>query len=126
MKREDTPARIVGIVYGFCPQGCGQTLQVDGIGTVSCYAPSCPRPDSVHLLLQDPETEHLVMVGEFGYTIQHPLRERVHGELFECSVHAEVSDTVDMYMGEPGRYRVTWTEDRELKWELLEGPDGDE
>lgn len=114
-------------VAGCCPQGCGETLQRRGSdGVVWCGARDCPRPDSVHLVLQDPETEHVVSVGEFGYTIQHPLRERVHGALFECSVHADVSNTVDERMGEPGRYRVTWTEDRELKWELLEGPTDDE
>lgn len=113
MNRDDVPARIVGIVYGFCPQGCGQTLQVDGIGTVSCYAPSCPRPDSVHLLLQDPETEHVVSVREDGYTTRHPLRERVNDALFSCVVHAEAHDmaTEKAGRGELGEYRVTAVED---------------
>lgn len=106
-------------VAGFCPMGCGKTLHIRWRGIVECRAKDCPRPDAVTVILADPETEHLVVVGEFGYTIQHPLRERVHGALFECSVHADVSDTVDMYVGKPGKYRVTWTEDRELKWEFL-------
>ena len=117
----DDGRRIVGIVYGSCPMGCGQTLQVDGLGSVTCYSANCPRPDAVQVLLADVETEHLVLVGSplFSYTIQHPLKERLEGQLFQCPVAAEVSDTVHQRMEEPGVYRVSRGDDRQLYWELI-------
>lgn len=121
MNRDDVPGRIVGIVYGYCPMGCGQTLQVDGLGTVSCYASQCPRPDALAVILANPETEHLVQVGLTNYTIQHPLRERAEGLLFECPVFPAVSDTVHLKMGDPGLYRVGpyMPGDGALRWERI-------
>lgn len=99
--------RIVGVVFGVCPMGCGQTLQVDAIGTVSCYAPTCPRPDALALILQDRETEHVVTIHPDGsWTLRHPLRERLLDELEKCQLHR---DMVALQLGkaqQPGRYRV--------------------
>lgn len=126
MSADDVPTRIVGIVYGSCPMGCGQTLQVDTLGNVTCYSQGCPRPDAVAVLLADVETEHLVQVGEFGYTIQHPLKERLEGQLFECPAAAAVSDEVARRLQRPGVFRVEFNPDGGvLAWEFLAGPDAD-
>lgn len=72
-------------ITGYCPMGCGDTLGVDRAGRVGCYAEGCPRPDAAHRLLTDAETEHLVYVTEDGWTVKHPLRERLRGGgLFAC------------------------------------------
>jgi hypothetical protein len=109
-----------------CPMGCsGLSLEVNEFGTLRCRSEKCPRPPAAAELLANPETEHLVVLAEFGYTIQHPLKERLEGRLFTCSVHAAVSDTAHEHMGEPGRYRLTWGQDGDLEWMFLAGLDAD-
>lgn len=72
-------------VNGYCPMGCGTTLYVDG-GMVSCSSQDCPRPNAVSEILSDTEIEHIVVVGEYDFTVKHPLRERLDNELVECGV----------------------------------------
>jgi hypothetical protein len=106
-----------------CPMGCGGTLEVNDLGTLRCFAQDCPRPDAAELVLSSTETEHLVAVEEHGYTLQHPLRERLEGHLFACRVHAWVSDTVADHQDLPGTYRVEVGADGDLYWEFLGGRD---
>ena len=108
-----------------CPMGCGTTLEVNDLGTLRCFAQDCPRPDAAELILSTTETEHLVLIGSplFSYTIQHPLKERLEGQLFECPYAPDVSDNVHKRMERPGIYRVERDDLQKLMWTFLDGPD---
>jgi len=89
-------------VAGYCPMGCGQTLFL-GRGHITCSLLDCPNPGAVDELLAHDETEHILVTDGLGFTIQHPLRERIKGELFGCDIHARVQEANPR---DPGRYRV--------------------
>lgn len=91
-------------VAGYCPMGCGMTLVLAG-QNVTCSAPDCPCPDAVFALLQDPETEHVVTIRENGFMVQHPLRERLNGDLHKCELHQELQ-ALGGPPEKPGRYRA--------------------
>lgn len=91
-------------VAGFCPMGCGETLQFEPAGNVVCVDDDCPAPYAVHDLLQDRETEHVVSYSADGrWNAQHPLRERLNGALLDCPIHRSLAAALPR---EPGRYRV--------------------
>lgn len=90
-------------ISGNCPQGCGRTLYRTPQGIVRCSDEDCPDPDSVHKLLADDETEHVVEIGEEHFMLQHPLRE--HRDLFGCDVHQRIAALGGPPV-EPGRWRV--------------------
>lgn len=97
-------------VRGFCPMGCGPTLHLMPTGFIQCLAPECPDRGAVSTLLADAETEHIVDLKADGtMTLQHPLRERIQGSLFDCDLLGFAED--DRGNGntprQPGRYRVT-------------------
>ncbi|HXS32224.1 MAG TPA: DUF6085 family protein [Solirubrobacterales bacterium] len=92
-------------VRGHCPIGCGETLFVGGGGHVTCSYETCPRPAAVDELLAERETEHIVVFTPTNFSIQHPLRERLDGELFDCELHAHLSNLGGPPVA-PGRYRV--------------------
>lgn len=102
-------------VRGFCPMGCGETLFVVNHRVsnhrVECCNEGCPRPAAAAEILNDPETEHIVEVDAVGFCLQHPLRERLDGDLFGCTLHdqlvAKAGPTGPTGLVEPGRYRVT-------------------
>lgn len=51
---------------------------------------------------------HVVQADGETFTLQHPLTERLTGDLFDCSIHARIAS------GEPlekGRYRVLMKDD---------------
>jgi hypothetical protein len=85
--------------------GCGQTLILGDGGYVTCSHLDCQQPDAVSVLLEDRETEHVVTFQAVGFTIQHPLRERLDGELEECEVHQLCLGLTGRPM-RTGRYRV--------------------
>lgn len=74
-------------VTGYCPMGCGRTLFVGSGGYITCSYIDCPRPDAVADLLADRETEHVVRFDENGFTVRHPLRERLDDKLMTCDLH---------------------------------------
>jgi uncharacterized protein DUF6085 len=93
-------------VQGYCPVGCGKTLTLSAKGFVECINPSCTNPSAAAKLLQDRETEHLVrLYAEADFTAKHPLRERIEGELFDCSIGAAMLTRMARDL-EPGMYRV--------------------
>jgi hypothetical protein len=94
------------VVAGRCPMGCGATLILGEGGFVTCGLPDCPRPDAVSVLLADPEPEHLVQLGEDGFAIQHPLRERIDAELLRCALHDYLAEWAGP-QAPPGLYRVS-------------------
>lgn len=112
MPAED-PAR----VDGYCPMGCGRTLFLGGGGLVTCSFIRCPRPDAVADLLADKETEHVVGFDEDGFTIRHPLRERLDDAVMTCELHAYIAG-LDGPPVRPGRYRPRLLDGR-WSWEVL-------
>lgn len=95
-------------VQGHCPMGCGETLFLGSGGYVTCSWFSCPRPDAASLLLEQTETDHVVeFADDDTFTIMHPLRERLEGELMACPLHAYLVGLV----GPPvaaGRYHASY------------------
>lgn len=92
-------------VQGFCPMGCGETLFLGSGGYVTCSWIDCPNPTAVSDILANQETEHIVLIGAGDFSLQHPLRERLNGELFNCALH----EYLESLTGPPrarGRYRV--------------------
>lgn len=78
------------MVTGYCPMGCGQTLYLGDGDYVTCMKLECPVPDAVSTLLDDRETEHQVRLTEDGFTIRHPLRERLGDALMKCDLDQHV------------------------------------
>jgi hypothetical protein len=95
-------------VQGYCPMGCGQTLRLGAGGFVTCGNPECPDPKAMTKLIEDPpETAHTVLFADDDtFTIQHPIRERLEGELFICALHTYLVGLEGPPVV-PGRYRVT-------------------
>lgn len=114
-----TMGRPVRAVNGHCPMGCGPTLGLSGSGDVVCCNKECSRTSAVHELLADTETEHIVHINDqSGWTIRHPLRERLDDELMRCALHdliAALSLRYDLSTV-TGRHRVTRSGDR-WHWE---------
>lgn len=101
---------------GFCP-ACGREGLVTGEGGgITCFAAGCPRPTAVTELLADRETAHIVMFDQRGYTIRHPLWERLDDALMTCSLHAYC-----LLNRQPdGRYRASQTGTaRRWAWEPI-------
>lgn len=104
---------LIGAVNGHCPMGCGYTeptldtaLALTISGAVVCLAPDCPNPRAVDQILADPETEHVVQIEQFNYSMQHPLCERINRTLLEgCELGGYLSDLAGPPV-DPGRYRV--------------------
>lgn len=106
-------------VAGYCPMGCGRTLFLsDGTGTggdfqpggITCSYVHCPDPLAVDKLLSDSESNHIVILEDDGVAVQHPLRERLDGVLFDCNLFQWLSNLP----GPPralGRYRVRGPEE---------------
>lgn len=125
-------------VNGYCPMGCGQTLEVVWVGPetdsrrIECVAEDCEEPHAVDIILADPETEHVVTLVEGGYSVKHPLRERLDDELMHCQLSNHVAEFGPQYLeggvfGEPippdVPHRVWWEgegEDATVQWERLE------
>jgi Family of unknown function (DUF6085) len=91
----------------YCPMGCGNTLHVMASGMIRCLLKKCPDPMAAEKILSQPEPHlDVVQIDADGFSILHPLRERVNGALFDCPVNRAL-----LAMGEPpappGRYRAT-------------------
>lgn len=97
-------------IKGYCPMGCGETLFVGEGGLITCSLVGCPAPDAVSTILEDRETEHIARFSEDRFVLQHPLRERLDGALFDCQMHRQIADEPSMPVAEPAVYRVVETE----------------
>jgi hypothetical protein len=76
-------------------------LVVSDNNQIQCQNNVCPRPDAVHLLLQQVRTEHVVTVQDLHWTVEHPLVERVDADgLANCGI----CDFLDQGQLEPGKY----------------------
>lgn len=95
-------------IVGYCPMGCGQSLVREATGMIRCTNENCPKPAAAHRILGDEETEHVMEFTETGFTVRHPLRERLDGDLFLCPVHAMHAEMPKPeQIVEDGQYRVT-------------------
>lgn len=92
-------------VTGYCPMGCGRTLFLADGGYVTCSYLHCPRPDAVADLLDDKETAHIAEFSESGFTLRHPLRERLDDALMKCELHEHIARLAGPPV-KPGRYRA--------------------
>ena len=107
-------------IAGYCPMGCGQTLfRGAGGGHITCSYLSCPRPTAVDELLDDVETQHVVLLGPETFTIRHPLQERLDDALMDCGLHHHIANASGP-PARPGRYRVRWDGDR-WTWVVMAG-----
>ena len=105
-------------VTGFCPMGCGRTLFLGIGGYVTCRLDKCPNPSAASDILGEWETEHLVTFDERGFTVKHPLRERIKDELLTCALHRHCAD-LDGPPAQPGTYRAVRVKDT---WRFLRQP----
>jgi Family of unknown function (DUF6085) len=105
-------------VQGYCPMGCGRTLFLADGGYVTCSCVHCPRPDAVADILDDRESGHIVDFSEHGFTIRHPLRERLDDALMECALH-EYCEAMAGPPVRPGRYRATRSSGKPWAWEAI-------
>jgi hypothetical protein len=105
------------VVSGFCP-ACGYpTLFLGSGGHVTCSRLACPRPTAADEILDTQEMGHIVVTTMTDYSMQHPLIERLDGELFDCALANRLHGLTGSPV-EPGRYRVTGTDD-DWTWEPL-------
>ena len=104
-------------VAGYCPMGCGETLFLGAGNRVTCSFIDCPDPGAVDEILGDAEVHHLVTFDEDGFTIRHPLRERLGDALMECELH-NVCAHLDGPPVKLGRYRARLAEGR-WSWERV-------
>ncbi|MEI5520699.1 DUF6085 family protein [Streptomyces brasiliscabiei] len=91
-------------IRGHCP-ACGASLFLGAGGYLTCQQLECPQPDAAHRILADRETEHIVQFDDEGFTIRHPLRERLDDALMRCDLHRHCA-SLPGPPGAPGRYRA--------------------
>lgn len=103
-------------VAGHCPMGCGQKLALDRDAKVYCQNPMCPDQHAMHTIMADSETEHLVYVESAGWTVRHPLRERIGNALDECEV-TKLMQRMGAAPLAPGTYRVHKSVHDSFLWE---------
>ncbi|QPX62171.1 hypothetical protein PBI_INDLOVU_56 [Mycobacterium phage Indlovu] len=103
------------VVAGYCP-ACGghDTLRLQpGMGIIKCAAPDCPDPEALSDLIDPPEgmhiRDHLVKLTRDGITVQHPMIERIEGELFGCAIAQAIIDAGRSPL-EEGTYAVQVTD----------------
>lgn len=85
--------------------GCGETLHLGEGGFVTCMKLECPAPDAASSILEDQETEHVVTFTLTGFTIRHPLKERLGDALLTCDLQELLSAQGDAPQVH-GRYRA--------------------
>jgi hypothetical protein len=98
----------VTAVAGYCPACGNRTLFLGKGGYVTCSLDVCPNPTAAADLLSDQEIQHIVVLDadpDVGFTIRHPVIERVTGDLFTCNLHTYLSQR-DGPPARPGSYRV--------------------
>jgi hypothetical protein len=100
--------------------GCGERLIIGEGGVLWCASLLCPRPDAAAEILADGEAEHIVSWAGDGFTIRHPLRERLDDALLRCELHLHCGWLLGDGSGpEPGTYRVRGQGRVQWCWERL-------
>lgn len=107
-------------IQGFCP-ACGRdTLFLGSGGYVTCgwidEREPCPDPGAAADLLDAArETQHLVQFEADTFSVQHPLFERLNGDLWACDVHKRIA-ALDGPPVALGRYRLQIIDGR-MHWQ---------
>lgn len=102
---------ILDLVGVYCPMGCGPTLHRMTSGLIQCLDPMCPDSAAAWKILGDQQTDDIVDFTETGFTLTHPLRDRLRpGGLVSCPVHALCEQLPGPPNGKPGRYRARITD----------------
>jgi len=110
-------------VVGYCPMGCGPHLHVMSGGMIKCLDPECPNPGAVTHILSDQETEHVAEITDDGWTLKHPLRERLGGDLFACEMGRKMTAVQESERSmAAGRWRLTLTEQGSLVFKRADPP----
>lgn len=96
-----------------------------------CESPECPLPYALDEILNDSETEHVVVLYPGSFSMMHPLRERIDKELLTCGIGEHVAEFGEQYaqggvFGDPIKlgmpYRVYFAgegEDATVEWEPI-------
>jgi hypothetical protein len=103
--KKKLPSIISLDVPGYCPACGNPTLQTTTGNRITCIMMDCPRPDSAAEILDDGETAHIVVLEFGGFTIRHPLIERLDDALLSCALHSYLLGQGEAF-GPSGRYRV--------------------
>jgi hypothetical protein len=74
-------------------------------GEITCGVPDCPNPRSIYDVLAEEQHEHRVRFFDGHFIVQHPLRERVEGTLFDCSINDWILLEEDLPV--KGEFRAT-------------------
>jgi hypothetical protein len=99
--------------------GCPSNSLVVEDGAIVCTWRDCPNPGAVTALLNT-DTEHLVDIGETGFDVQHPLRERLDGVLFRCPLTESLLAQSEPPCP-PGVYRASLIDGR---WDFTKADEG--
>lgn len=100
------------LIQGFCPVCGGATLvavPTSEKAKLECSNVNCPNPTAAAIILNDDEVDHIVDFEEKGFTMRHPLRERIDDQLLNCSLHNYLLEFAPNYLGfdyEVGKFRV--------------------
>lgn len=100
-------------VAGVCP-ACGEQhlgIQVWprdlDASRIHCWNLYCPDPTAAWKILNDTEQEHVVhFLGRRGWTIRHPLKERLADGLEACSATGWMQSHIPAEADTPGTYRM--------------------
>lgn len=103
---------------GYCPACGGASLFLGSGGYVTCSRVDCRRPDAAADILGDPETQHIATFTADGFTIRHPLRERLDGALENCDLHVVLANRVGPPV-QPGTYRAYGDSDSGYVFEVV-------
>jgi len=100
-------------VDGICP-ACGKQYlgiavwhRSEEASRVHCWNILCPDPKAVWKILNRPDTDHVAWFGQHGWTLQHPLKERVDDKLASCPATAWMQRHIPAEADRPGLYRMT-------------------
>ena len=94
-----------------CPACRERKLHLMTSGLIRCNNPGCPRPRAAQEILEGDAGVDIVQInGNGGFSILHPLRERIEGGLFDCPVNRYLASLEDP-PALPGRYRAVLGED---------------
>jgi len=105
------PATIDRRIKGHCPWGCGETLFIAAGSYITCSHIECPRPDGLSVILDDRETDHIVVFEQEGFSVLHPLRERLDRSLLTCDLGRYIGNLAGPPVP-PGRYRARLVDDQ--------------
>ena len=92
-------------VNGRCPACGAQSLFLADGGYITCRRVDCPNPDAASDILEAASPHHIVKIEASSFSVQHPLVERLGGELFDCGLHQWLS-SLGGPPHVPGTYQV--------------------